>query len=171
MKLPIRVLQIDLARQKETMDFVKKYIDFAKKYDYTHVLFYLENAVRTPSTEFFDKDGTYSLDEMREIVEYASSQGLESIPAFENLGHQEKFLEYPELEHFNETKDENCVARSFGRNNGCPSNDEFLAFSDKYMADVASVFPGEFIHVGLDEPWNFAVCPRCLERIEKGVAF
>jgi hypothetical protein len=36
------------------------------------------------------------------------------------------------------------------------------------MADVASVFPGEFIHVGLDEPWNFAVCPRCLERIEKG---
>ena len=35
MNLNIRVLQIDLARQKETIEFVKSYIDRAKKYDYT----------------------------------------------------------------------------------------------------------------------------------------
>lgn len=168
MNLDIRALQIDLARQKETIEFVKSYIDRAKKYDYTHVFFYLENVVRTEDTEFFNEEETYSLEEMKEIVDYAISLGLGVIPAFENLGHQEKLFFYPELEKFKETKDPDCVKRSFGVGDACPSNKEFLAFSDKYISDVCSIFPGEFVHVGLDEPWNFAVCKDCQERIKNG---
>ena len=52
-------LQIDLARQKERVDFVKSYIDFAVQNGYNSVLLYLENVVRTPSTEYFDKEDTY----------------------------------------------------------------------------------------------------------------
>ena len=46
-------LQIDLARQKERVDFVKSYMDFAVENGYNSVLLYLENVVRTPSTEYF----------------------------------------------------------------------------------------------------------------------
>ncbi len=167
MKLDIRVLQIDLARQKETKEFVKKYIDMGKKYNYTHILFYLENAVRTPSTEFFRKEETYSMEEMKELVDYAISQGLGVIPAFENLGHQEKLFDYKELERFKEAQD-GIISRPFGFKDACTSNEEFLAYSDNYITEVASIFPGEFIHVGLDEPFNFAICPRCQERIKNG---
>ena len=51
-------LQIDLARQKERVDYVKSYMDFAVENGYNSVLLYLENVVRTPSTEYFDKEDT-----------------------------------------------------------------------------------------------------------------
>ena len=89
-------LQIDLARQKERIDYVKSYMDFAVQNGYNSVLLYLENVVRAPSAEYFDKEDTYSMEEMSEIVAYGIEKGLDVIPAFENLGHLEKFFEYPQ---------------------------------------------------------------------------
>ena len=43
-------LQIDLARQKETIDYVKTYVDKAKKYGYNTIFLYLETCVRTEDT-------------------------------------------------------------------------------------------------------------------------
>lgn len=40
-------LQIDFARQKEAVMYVKRYIDLAKKSGYNALIMYLENAVRT----------------------------------------------------------------------------------------------------------------------------
>ena len=99
-------LQIDLARQKERVDFVKSYMDFAVQNGYNSVLLYLENVVRTPSTEYFDKEDTYSMEEMSEIVAYGTAKGLEVIPAFENLGHLEKFFEYTQWEDLSDLTDE-----------------------------------------------------------------
>ena len=62
--------QIDLARQKENISFIKSYIDFAFENGYNAMLCYLENAVRTRETQYFDKDDTYSLDEMSDLGRY-----------------------------------------------------------------------------------------------------
>ena len=51
-------LQLDLARQKETTEYVKSYVDFAKANGYNSILFYLENAVRTVDTAFLDESTT-----------------------------------------------------------------------------------------------------------------
>lgn len=53
-------LQIDLARQKETLAYVKRYIDLAKKCGYNALIMYLENAVRTEDTAFFSEQESYS---------------------------------------------------------------------------------------------------------------
>ena len=45
-------LQLDLARQKENVEDIKSYIQFAKQNGYNAVLVYLENVVRTSKTEF-----------------------------------------------------------------------------------------------------------------------
>ena len=82
-------LQIDLARQKETIDYVKTYVDKAKKYGYNTIFLYLETCVRTEDTPHFDENETYSLDEMKEIVDYIESSGLTAVPAFENFYHVE----------------------------------------------------------------------------------
>ena len=74
-------LRIDLARQKERLDFVKSYINFAVQNGYNSVLLYLENVVRTPSTEYFDKENTYLMEEMSEIIAYGTANGLDVIPA------------------------------------------------------------------------------------------
>ena len=92
-------LQIDLGRQKENPAYVKDYIDFAAANGYNSVLLYLENAVRTEDTQFFHHEDTYSAEEILDIVAHAEQKGIDLIPAFENLGHMEKFLAYKELEH------------------------------------------------------------------------
>ena len=77
-------LQLDLARQKESVNFVKSYVDFAKKSGYNTIFLYLETCVRTADTPFFDPDETYSFDEMKEIVGYI--EGVRGIPRRKNSG-------------------------------------------------------------------------------------
>ena len=77
MQLTLRCLQIVLARQKESVEFVKSYIDFAKAHGYNAILAYLENAVRTQDTAYFSHEDTYSIDEMKEIVAHAESKGVQ----------------------------------------------------------------------------------------------
>lgn len=165
-------LQIDLARQKERVDYVKSYMDFAVQNGYNSILLYLENVVRTPSTEYFDKEDTYSMEEMSEIVAYGIKKGLDVIPAFENLGHLEKFFEYPQWEDLSECTDTAKEGRGFEKlkrgSCGCISNAMLYEKLDLYIREVASLFPSEYIHMGLDEPFDFAVCPKCQERIANG---
>ena len=164
-------LQIDLARQKENLDYVKHFIDFAAANGYNSVLFYLENAVRTEDTPFFNPDETYSADEMRELVAYANEKNIEIIPAFENLGHMEKFLAYKELSHLSELALPDAKSRfntKFPGNTACPSNPDLYAFMDKYIRDVCALFPSQYVHMGLDEVFDFAICPRCQEVLASG---
>ena len=136
MQLQLRCLQIDLARQKESVEFVKSYIDFAKAHGYNAVLAYLENAVRTDDTAYFSHDDTYSAEEIKDIVAHAERVGVQVIPAFENLGHLEKFFAYPELENMAECENAELEGRGFSRgrgNCGCPQKKELYEFLDKYI--------------------------------------
>ena len=164
--------QIDLARQKENITFIKEYIDFAFNNGYNAMLCYLENAVRTSETEYFDKDDTYSLDEMRDLVKYGDEKGVSLIPVFENLGHMEKMFAYPQLEDLSECENEQKEGRGFSvalrGTCGCSSNEKLYDFFEKYISEVSSVFTSPYIHMGLDEPFDFAVCPRCRDRIKRG---
>ena len=170
--MDIICLQIDLARQKENLPYIKSYIDFAAKCGYNALLAYLENAVRTDDTQYFDKEQTYSAQEIREIVIYAKEKGIEVIPALENLGHLDKFFVYPQLESLSECEDETMEGRGFSPLKrgacGCSQNPKLYEFFDKYIEDVCSLFDSNYVHIGLDEPFDFAVCPRCRTAIEKG---
>ncbi len=164
MQLKMRCLQLDLARQKETVEFVKTYADFAVQNGYNALVLYLENAVRTQDTYFFSSDDTYSAEEIIEIIAYAEGLGLDVIPALENLDHLEKFFCYPQLEDFSEIKhpSEGRGFYSFDRGScGCITNPNLHKFMDKYVTDVCSLFHSKYVHVGLDEPFDLAVCPTC----------
>lgn len=173
-KLGIRILQIDLARQIESIEYVKSYADFAKECGYNYLLLYLEASIRTPDTEYFYKDESYSMDEMKEIVTYAESIGLKVIPCFENLPHLEKFLRYKELEHLSELYDEKTITRGYRSDRfgseGCPSNPDLYKFLDKYFTDCMECFPNsEYVHMGLDEVFDLAHCEKCRERLNSGM--
>lgn len=168
-KLKIRALQIDLARQKENLPYIFSYIDFAKENGYNMLFLYLENAIRTKSTSFFNEDDTYSEEEILQIVEYGTSKNIDVIPALETLGHLEKFLAYPELAHLGE-KDYLTLGRGFGYKPtcGCLSNPKLYEFLDNYLIEVSQLFTSEYIHVGLDETFDFLACEKCQERIKNG---
>ncbi len=172
--MEIVALQIDLARQKESVAFVKEYADFAKSNGYNAIFMYLEASVRTSITQFFDPEQSYSMDELREMVDYITSIGLCAVPAFENLYHMEKFLQYDELAYLSEfadaTKEGRCWAPAHYRRGSvaCVSDPRVNEFMDAYITEICSLFGGEYIHMGLDEIFELAECPRCKERIARG---
>lgn len=61
-------LQLDIARQKESLSFIDDYFKKAKNWGYDTVILYLENAVRTSVTANFSVDETYSKEEIGQIV-------------------------------------------------------------------------------------------------------
>lgn len=173
--MEIIAVQIDLGRQKERFDFIKSFVDNAKKRGYNTIILYLECSIRTKVTPFFDVDDTYSLDEIKEIADYIESKGLLAIPAFENFYHIEKLLQYKETSSLSEFTDEGTEGRGwfperFKRGSvGCTSNPDFNKFFDAYITEVSSVFHGKYVHMGLDEVFEFAECPRCKARLKAGV--
>ena len=68
--MKIVAVQIDLGRQKEKIEFVKSFVDNAKKWGYNAIILYLECCVRTSVTPFLDEDDSYSLNELKSIVDY-----------------------------------------------------------------------------------------------------
>ena len=168
--MQIVCLQLDLARQKENMPFIKSYIDFAAQNGYNSLLLYLENNVRTQSTPYFDETESYSEQEIREMVAYAEAKGIDVIPAFENLGHLERFFRYPQFAQFAECNDAEKEGRGFYSGLGtcgCVSNPEMHEVLDNYIREVCAMFNSPYVHMGLDEPFDFAVCKRCNEKMEK----
>lgn len=173
--MEIVAVQLDLGRQKERLDFIENFVINAKKWGYNAIILYIECSIRTKVTPFFDKDDTYSLDELKAVADYIESNGLIAIPAFENFCHIEKLLQYKEAANLSEFGDERTEGRGWSPERfkrgavGCTTNPEFNKFFDAYITEICSVFRGKYVHMGLDEVFEFAECPRCKARRETGV--
>lgn len=173
--LEIIAFSIDLARQKERVEFVKNQMKFCRANGYNTILLYLEAVVRTSVTAFFDEASSYSLEEIADIVNYGESIGLDVVPAFETLAHMEKFFVYDNLADLAEFDDEHNQGRDFCSpfyphgSHGCATNPRLQSFTDKYVTEVCGVFHSKYVHMGMDEMFQFACCDDCRRTIEGGV--
>ena len=159
----LKCMQLDLARQKENIDFIKEFTMLAKDAGYNSVLLYLEDRIRTESYPYISVEDSYSVEEMRELVAFAESINIELIPCVATLGHAERFLKHPELAHLSEVT--RGVKNRFGAEGSqdvfCMNHPEFYPFMEKYLEEVAEIFPSQYFHAGLDEFFNFNLCERC----------
>lgn len=167
-------LILDLSSQKERPDFVKGYADFCKKWGYNTIILGLNATVRTSVTPFFNVDDSYSKEEVADMVNYMESIGLDVIPGFENAFHMEKMLSYKEVERFAELEDERAQGRGLAPawskhgSAGCLTNNEMFDFMDAYVSEVCSLFHSKYVHMGMDEVFEFAECERCKAVLKSG---
>ncbi|MBQ2630468.1 MAG: family 20 glycosylhydrolase [Kiritimatiellae bacterium] len=166
---PERVIHLDLARQMETLDFVKDYIDFAADNGFTCVKLYLEGRLRTPTTQVMSDEETYPVETIRAIREKAKSRGIEISPSVEALGHMEHFFASGKYRHLAEERDGDCRWDMNGRcTTICPSLPEAREFLAKFLTEVAEMFPeSRVVGVGMDESWHMGFCRLCRERRKK----
>ncbi|MCM8757077.1 MAG: family 20 glycosylhydrolase [Candidatus Omnitrophica bacterium] len=167
-KMEIRAVQLDLARQMETLPFIKEFIDFASGFGYNNLVLYLEGRVRTKSFPYPARNASYSPEEMAEIVAYASGKGMGVIPVVSNLGHTEQFLRYPALAPLAELRDGRRGRFSRRLSVVCPSLEATYAFFEAYYSEIAAIFPSPYFHIGNDESWDIGYCPLCRRRLKKG---
>jgi hypothetical protein len=163
-ELKLRVIQLDLARQMETLEYIRTYIDFAAGNGYNALGLYLEGRIRTKSFPYPAEDESYSPGEMREIVKYAAERNLELIPVISFLGHVEMFLKYKELEHLAELRGDAKGRFVDLKTVFCPSVKETRTFIEKYISEIIDIFPSRYFHAGCDEAWDIGICPLCRNR-------
>ncbi|MBR2406514.1 MAG: family 20 glycosylhydrolase [Clostridia bacterium] len=161
----MRAVQIDLARQIETVDTVKQFFDAAASAGMNTVVLYLEDRIKTATYPYSPDEESYSEAQVRELVAYATALGLDLIPVVSPVGHTERFMRHPEMKHIAELRgkiagayNEAGVERYLAT---CPKLPETLAFFDAYIAEVAALFPSKFFHIGFDEIWDMGYCELC----------
>ena len=129
----------------------------------------------TPEAE--RNSGYYTQEEIRDLVAYAKSLGIEIIPEIEIPGHAAAMLAaYPQFgcRRGKTGKWEEKVEISGGIFPAlvCAGKEETLGFLEDILDEVTELFPFPAVHIGGDEALKFRWrrCPDCQRRIrEKGL--
>lgn len=169
LRKPLKIVQLDLARQMETPSFMSNYIDRVSALGFDTLHFYVEGRIAT-KTFALPKGESYTEDEIRGLVAYAAEKGMLSVPCVGMLGHAEHFFLYPGLEKLNETYGEKPRLGG-GNNTFCLSRPETREFLTRYVSEVAALFPGPYFNAGLDEAWNAGVCRLCAPKEKRDELF
>ncbi|MDD5708577.1 MAG: family 20 glycosylhydrolase, partial [Kiritimatiellae bacterium] len=161
----IRAVQLDLARQMETVDFVLRYTDAIAQAGFNTLVLYLEGRIRTPGFPYRPAAESYTPAQMTKVVEHAATRGIEVVPAVSVLGHAEQFVTCPEMREYSEERDGRT---RFGNPDAvhtfCLSQTATRAFLEGYLAEIAAIFPARHLHLGCDEAWNYGFCRVCEAR-------
>ncbi|MGC2160855.1 MAG: family 20 glycosylhydrolase [Silvibacterium sp.] len=158
-RFPWRGLMIDCSRHFEPISVIKRTLDgmAAVKLNVFHWHlsddqgFRIESKVFPKLTEMGSDGEFYTQDQAREIVAYASARGIRVVPEFDIPGHaQSWYVGYPDLasgpgpyqiEHqygiFDPVMD--------------PTRKSTYKFLDKFIGEMATIFPDPYMHIGGDE--------------------
>ena len=109
----------------------------------------------------------YTQDQVKEIIDYAAAKGIEIIPEIDLPGHMLAALScFPEL---------GCTGGPYdvwGRwgiadDVLCVGKEETMKFLEDVLAEVADLFPSEYVHIGGDEcpKVRWETCPHCQAKI------
>jgi hexosaminidase len=158
-RFPWRGLSIDVSRHFISMAVLKRNVDAlaAVKMNVLHLHLSDDQGFRLESREFpklqeLGSDGMYySQGEMRELIAYASDRGIRIVPEFDMPGHSTAwFVGYPEL---SSGPGPYQIERRWGIFDPAmdPTRESTYKLLDKFIAEMTSIFPDRYFHIGGDE--------------------
>jgi hexosaminidase len=158
-RFPWRGLTIDVSRHFIYLDTLKRNIDgmAAVKMNVLHLHLSDDQGFRVESKEFpklqeMGSDGKfYTQTEMRDLIAYASDRGIRVLPEFDMPGHSTSwFVGYPELAS---GPGPYQIERRWGIFDPAmdPSRESTYKFLDKFIGEMAELFPDHYFHIGGDE--------------------
>jgi hypothetical protein len=145
-----RGFMIDAPRGVETIDYYFRLIDFCHEEELNSIIFRLTDDqgsayLFTSHPELNMCKGAFTARELKKIVEYAQSRGIEMIPEIESFGHSRYITQTKKFMFLNDGpagEDFNAL---------CPVNEASLNLLKDLYTEVASIFPGQYFHIGCDE--------------------
>jgi hexosaminidase len=181
-KYPWRSFMLDSGRQYQSVEFIKRYLDFLSQLKINVFHWHLtegqgwrieirkypkltEIGSRVAAGE--EQQGYYSQPEIKEIVEYARRRCITVVPEIDLPGHSEAALRaYPELTC---RKLAPPLVTEFSSHLFCGGSEDTYTFIENVLAEVCDLFPGEYVHMGGDEApkdiWDS--CEVCRSKIRQ----
>lgn len=158
-RFPWRGLMIDVCRHWLPIDVIKRNIDgmAAVKMNVLHLHLTEDQGFRIESKVFpklheLGSNGDYFTQvEIREIISYAGDRGIRVIPEFDIPGHATSwFVGYPELASAPGPYE---IETEYGVKDPTmdPTKETTYQFLDKFIGEMANLFPDEYMHIGGDE--------------------
>ncbi len=158
-RFPWRGLSIDVSRHFVSVEVLKRNIDAmaAVKMNVLHLHLSDNQGFRVESKKFpkltqIGSDGQYYTQaEIRDLIEYARDRGIRVVPEFDMPGHSTSwFVGYPELAS---APGPYQIERGWGIFDPAmdPSREETYRFLDKFIGEMAALFPDAYFHIGGDE--------------------
>jgi hexosaminidase len=154
-----RGLMIDCGRHFIPLDVLKRTLDgmAAVKLNVLHWHLSEDQGFRIESKAFpklagLGSDGLfYTQEQAGEIVAYARDRGIRVVPEFDMPGHSGAwFVGYPELAS---APGPFHIEREFGIFDPVmdPTRESTYKFLDRFIGEMAAIFPDHFMHIGGDE--------------------
>ena len=154
-----RGLMIDCSRHFEPISVIERTLDGmeAVKLNVFHWHLSDDQGFRIQSdvfpllTQVGSNGQFYTQQQAREIVEYARARGIRVVPEFDMPGHASSWMVgYPQL---------GSAAGPFNIQTGFgifdpvmdPTRDSTYQFLDKFIGEMAAIFPDKYLHIGGDE--------------------
>lgn len=123
---------------------VKKLLDYLAAMGYNMMMLYTEDVIKLEGRDYFGyMRGAYTVEELKEIDDYAYEYGIEVVPCLECYGHMEKYLIWPEAAKLADTKSV-MLARS----------EDTFKFVEELIATTSKAFRSRRVHIGMDEAWD-----------------
>jgi hexosaminidase len=156
-RFPWRGLMFDVSRHFIPIDVLKRNLDAmaAVKLNVMHWHLSDDQGFRVESKKFpkltgMGSDGMYyTQEEIREFIAYAHDRGIRVMPEFDIPGHSRSwFLGYPEL---------SSGTGPYTLEGGGidpimdPTQESTYKFLEKFVAEMAALFPDVYFHIGGDE--------------------
>lgn len=148
---------IDVGRHFIPIDVLKRNIDgmAAVKMNVLHWHLYDSEGFRIESKKFpkLQEQGSdgryYTQEEIRDFIAYAHDRGVRIMPEFEMPGHSRSmYVGYPELASGSGPYKMEPGAPDAEMD---PTKDGTYKFLDKFLEEMAGLFPDEYLHIGGDE--------------------
>jgi hexosaminidase len=154
-----RGLLIDVARQWQTIETLKRNIDAMAyvKMNILHLHLSDDQGFRVESKKWpllhqhGEQNEYYTQEEIRELITYAQNRGIHIIPEFDVPGHTTAwFPGYPQLASI---KGDYSLSQKWGVHDAVmnPIEENTYAFLDVFFAEMAKLFPENYMHIGGDE--------------------
>ncbi len=191
-----RGMHLDVCRHFFPVQFVKKYIDLLARYKMNRFHWHLTDdqgwrieikkypkltevgawrsgsqygpySERTYDNERYG--GSYTQEQIREVVAYAAARHITVVPEIEMPGHAMAALAaHPHL---------GCTGGPYEIQKGwgvfddvfCAGKDSTFTFLEDVLSEVLDLFPSDHIHIGGDEcpKTRWKTCPHCRARMKK----
>lgn len=136
-------VQLDLSRNAVMKpEQIKEFATVMKRFGYNAIQLYTEDTYEIPDEPYFGYlRGRYSVEELKDIVSYCESIGLEMIPAIQTLAHISQIFRWGPYKKIHDIDDVLLVG-----------DERTYALIDKMFAVTRECYPNSrYVNVGLDE--------------------